>query len=53
MTFWYLCGTLRVWVQLKERDFEKKIFKKVVEIFNNYHAKISLRGMCSVQKIFG
>ena len=39
-------STRLVCVQLKERDFEKKSLTKVMEISNNYYAKISFRGMC-------
>ena len=37
----------------KKRDFEKMSLTKVMEIFDNYYAKISFRGMCTVQKILG
>ena len=46
-------STSLVCFQLKERDFEKMSLTKVMEIFNNYYAKISFRGMCTVQKILG
>ena len=46
-------STRLVCIQLKERDFEKMSLTKVMEIFNNYYAKISFRGMCTVQKILG
>ena len=42
-----------VCVQLQERDFEKKSLTEVMEIFNNYYATISFRGMCTVQEILG
>ena len=46
-------STRLVWVQLKERDLKKSLLTKVMEIFDNYYAKISFRGMCTVQKILG
>ena len=46
-------STRLVCIQLKERDFEKKSLTKVMEIFDNYRAKISFRGMCTVLKILG
>ena len=36
---------LIVWVQLKERDLKKSLLTKVMEIFDNYYAKISFRGI--------
>ena len=42
-----------VCVQLQERYFEKKSLTEVMEIFNNYYATISFRGMCTVQEILG
>ena len=39
-------STRLVCVQLKERDFLKKcLLTKVMEIFNNYYAENSFRGM--------
>ena len=54
MKFWYQGESMcLVWIQLKKWDFENSLLTKVTEIFDKYYAKISFRGMCTVQKILG
>ena len=46
-------STCLVCVQLKSGILKKSFLTKVMEILNNYHAKISFRGMCTEEKILG